>query len=374
MFLILTVGQTMSPMASGNYRTASPRQSQQSAPRTQPGPVYSAMPGFFTPYNNSYTTFPEQDNAFAQLQALQQQMHRQRAPLIQQDRCATPDMVAGFSDGSTRSVHFSNQQFAPPPQTQAPIAPAQSAFAGAYGAPAQFSFEGTQTQNASNLQQFFPELDEPLQSLQQQMPPSQYQPQPGTPARSSPQLLSNENLGYHNLHTGAKPLGHMQGWLGRASAIGDRAMPRLDTGHLAPPALSDAHLSPSSASSAGSSAGRSPRRSKEDMVLGEISCSQCDAAFSTQGDLTHHLRSHQPYQSRNHVCPHCDKRFQYRKDLARHVPRHDPNRPRYYCRFPGCKFNTKGFGRQDHLDRHLATQHRMDSPMRISRTPSNRTS
>ncbi|KAM3419553.1 hypothetical protein BST61_g2893 [Cercospora zeina] len=221
----------------------------------------------------------------------------------------------------------------------------------------------TLPQQYNELEQLFPELHEPMQTVRhpQRAPRvSPYESSSTLPTTSVPQVLSNENLGNHNLQVDSLPLGHMHGWLDRATA-GGRHMPRLDTNHLVPPQVPDAHLSPTSASSAGSSAGRSPRRSKEEMVLGEISCSQCDAAFSTQGDLTHHLRSHAPYQSRSHVCPTCKKRFQYKKDLARHAPRHDPNRQRFQCRHAGCKYHTKGFGRQDHLDRHLVTQHRSES-------------
>jgi hypothetical protein len=157
----------------------------------------------------------------------------------------------------------------------------------------------------------------------------------------------------------------MRGWIGRAPSFGDELLPRLDTNHLAPPAASIAR-SPSSASSAGSSSSRlsSSRRNRAQMTSGDIACYWCPAAFATSVELTHHLRSHAPYASRNHVCQHCEKRFQYRKDLLRHLPRHDPNRQKFYCPFNGCKYHSKGFGRRDHLERHVSSQHqRVDTPL-----------
>lgn len=162
-------------------------------------------------------------------------------------------------------------------------------------------------------------------------------------------------------------VGSMLGWIRRAQTIGDRDLPRLSTNLLAPPDRCYANRSPSSASTAGSS---SSRHSRIRAAPGDLACFSCTATFANQGDLTHHLRSHQPYASRNHVCHKCEKRFQYRKDLIRHLPRHDPHRKKYYCPFSSCKYHRKGFGRQDHLDRHIITQHRVGTPTEPSDFPS----
>lgn len=200
---------------------------------------------------------------------------------------------------------------------------------------------------------------------------SQLKASPTPIPRSEPHLLSTDVIDNFNYHHGmGSEVGSMLGWIGRATTTGDRALPRLDTNHLAPPEVTSANHSPSSASTAGSSRPGSSRRLKWQMSeSGDFVCGWCNAGFNTQGDLTHHLRSHQPYASRQHVCSHCEKRFQYRKDLTRHLPKHDPNRKKFYCHYTGCKFHhTKGFGRQDHLDRHLQTQHRADTPV-TARSP-----
>ncbi|KAI5365866.1 Putative Zinc finger C2H2-type [Septoria linicola] len=367
--------QTTSP----SYRDGSAPQPFQPIPRSQPTPMPNTVTGYYAPFDVEAMSLAQDRERLAQMQVYQTGISAPRTPIIMQDRCATPNSVNGLSNSRPmwNSIAHSNgafisqmhhNQYVQPAQTQLSMAEAQPDYVTGYVQPAALSFGSspwTQHQQDADLEPLFPELGQPMS---EQFPPPQAASAPIMPATSAPQVLSNENLGYHNLNMGPHASGHMKGWLGRAPAN----MLRLETGRLAPPAMSDLHLSPSSASSAGSSTGRSTRRSKEEMVLGEISCRQCDAAFGTQGDLTHHLRSHAPYQSRSHVCPHCEKRFQYRKDLARHVPRHDPNRQRFRCHFSGCKFNSKGFGRQDHLDRHLASQHRMDSPVYVSRTSSSR--
>lgn len=197
-------------------------------------------------------------------------------------------------------------------------------------------------------------------------------PQPSHAANSVPQILPTEVTSNPNYQPGMLPSapGNMLGWIRRAPAIGERTLPsRLDTNLLAPPEANSANRSPTSASTTGSSAHAGSRRHKWEMT-GDFLCHWCSAGLSTQGDLTHHLRSHQPYLSRQHVCQHCDKRFQYRKDLMRHLPKHDPNRKKYYCIFKGCKYYSRGFGRQDHLDRHIQTQHRVDTPQQSSRPSS----
>lgn len=190
-----------------------------------------------------------------------------------------------------------------------------------------------------------------------------------------PDILSSDITNNYNYQEGLAQgtVGNMRGWIGRAPMTGERAVPRLDTNHLAPPDSNLANRSPTSASTTGSSFRSGSRRRPWEMTTGDFICGHCNAGFPTQGDLTHHLRSHASYMSRQHVCHDCEKRFQYRKDLLRHLPRHDPNRKKYYCSIRTCKYHSKGFGREDHLQRHLLSQHRVDTPQRMaSRSPSNK--
>ncbi|CAK4033663.1 Zinc finger PLAG1 [Lecanosticta acicola] len=197
-------------------------------------------------------------------------------------------------------------------------------------------------------------------------PESSISQEPNAPERLSADVTNNYNYPQSVAH-GA--VGNMRGWIGRAPTTGDRAVPRLDTNFLAPPEHLSATRSPTSASTTGSSRPGS-RRKPWEMTVGDFVCGYCNAGFPAQGDLTHHLRSHAPYTSRQHVCDRCHKRFQYRKDLHRHLPKHDPNRKKFYCPLSACKYHTKGFGRADHLERHLTSQHRIDTPMRASRSRS----
>lgn len=157
----------------------------------------------------------------------------------------------------------------------------------------------------------------------------------------------------------AEPASCMLGWKRRASAFGEQPIPRLSTDFLAPPDRERANRSPSSASTIGSSSSFG----RLQPAPGDVECHPCNLAFANHGELSHHLRSHQPYSSRRYGCNKCDKRFQYRKDLHRHLPRHDPYRKRYHCPYPSCKYHKKGFGRQDHLDRHIGSQHHAERPI-----------
>ncbi|GIZ43123.1 hypothetical protein CKM354_000636300 [Cercospora kikuchii] len=355
---VLTSRKAASPMASGLYSPGP-----QPVPRSRPMPIQHTATDFYPQFMMETSRLQPQPDL------MQMQRLSTSAPSVVQPQhglmpgnVIRPTMVSfvGHSNPAMTGQHFGQGMQTPAMSTPNFSTPYANLSDMNATLP---QFDANQHYN-DDLAQFFPELPELTESMRtapQQPQVSQYETAPTLPVTSGPQVLSNENLGNHNLRVDSLPREHMQNWLGNTPAAGARNLPRLNTNLLAVPAPSDAHLSPSSASSAGSSTGRSPRRSKQEMVLGEISCSQCDAAFSTQGDLTHHLRSHQPYANRSHVCPTCNKRFQYRKDLARHAPRHDPNRQRYYCKHAGCKYHSKGFGRQDHLDRHLATQHRMES-------------
>ena len=160
---------------------------------------------------------------------------------------------------------------------------------------------------------------------------------------------------------------NVESWVARPRVPRDRLVPRLDTTRLAPPTPST-HRSPVSAASPSSSR-MSNRRTKQQLIRGNYDhrCHVCQAGFDTRSDLTHHLRSHAPYSQRQHVCAFCNKRFPYAKDLRRHLRIHGENK--ILCPHASCKFAWKGFARQDHLDRHLRSQHPVDSVWQSPATP-----
>ena len=90
------------------------------------------------------------------------------------------------------------------------------------------------------------------------------------------------------------------------------------------------------------------------------SCSTdgCVETFRTANELYHHQRNkHTDYASRPCACTRCDKRFLYPKDLRRHERTHEHGSRQFYCHQSTCKWHTRGFGRQDHLDRHVRDVH-----------------
>lgn len=278
--------------------------------------------------------------------------------------------MAPWAD-SRGAMQQQNQQVTSQPSFEAMSATANAA--NMYGYPDAPQAREQQLNSQPIPQQGFQDYGRTNFDLSMQLMDNELGLQQSHPVDSAPHMLPTEVTSNPNYQPGMVPSaapGNMLGWINRAPVIGDRTLPsRLDTNMLVPPEANSANRSPTSASTTGSST-RGSRRQKWEMT-GDFVCHWCNAGFTTQGDLTHHLRSHQPYLSRQHVCRHCEKRFQYRKDLTRHLPKHDPNRKRYYCIFKGCKYSSRGFGRQDHLDRHIQTQHRVDTPQKSSRPSSN---
>lgn len=363
-------------MMSSTRNTPSPQH--RARPRTQPA-TQTQMNGFFSPHGLEGSPFLEIEHASRNIHAgqsfnIQASTSPRQAGCGSQLSAATPHQhwLNRLGSGGDSLSPQLDQQAQPLSFSQAPFTLEQTFATGDVQTHSNFSYPVMEAE--FDVKQLFPELDLPAQVPIASPSVSQSGPLSSNSVAAPPQVLTGELTSNFNYQPNiGRNVENMLGWARRAPTLGDRSMPHLkvDTDHLAPPTLSPSHRSPSSASSAGSSV-KSSRRSGDLMFFGDLSCGHCDASFNTQGDLTHHLRSHQPYQSRRHVCEHCQKRFQYRKDLARHLPRHDPNRPKFYCKFVGCKYHKKGFGRQDHLDRHIQSQHKMDSPL-VSRSSSNRT-
>ncbi|WPG99177.1 zinc finger protein [Acrodontium crateriforme] len=135
-----------------------------------------------------------------------------------------------------------------------------------------------------------------------------------------------------------------------------RGLPRLTTQHLQ--ATHDhSGASPTPSSAVSSFRGR---RTREEMITSNAAyrCKQCHAGFESTADLRHHQRNHQTSGQRKHKCDTCGKGFLHPKDVRRHSKSHntDPN-TMFYCQVTGCKANTKGFKRDDHLIRHMKSQH-----------------
>ena len=98
-------------------------------------------------------------------------------------------------------------------------------------------------------------------------------------------------------------------------------------------------------------------------------CPRCRKSHARKSDLDHHLRYH---ASGTHGCGHCTKTFHFPKDLRRHEKIHSGDRG-LFCDVTGCKFQIKGFQRQDHLNRHRTTKHpELGAPNPIGRANSTR--
>ena len=97
-------------------------------------------------------------------------------------------------------------------------------------------------------------------------------------------------------------------------------------------------------------------------TIGNLSCDHpgCDHTCTSSDDLKHHRRCHIPTEQRPHPCPYCTQRFLYPREVERHLPTHGLGL-RYYCKHSSCPYATRGFGRQDHLTRHVRTKHVADS-------------
>ena len=92
--------------------------------------------------------------------------------------------------------------------------------------------------------------------------------------------------------------------------------------------------------------------------LGNLRCDHpgCRYRCWRQCDLQHHLRYHIPMRRRPYECPLCHHRFLYPREVRRHMSTHGLG-DRHHCPNNRCRFATRGFGRPDHLLRHLRRCH-----------------
>lgn len=84
----------------------------------------------------------------------------------------------------------------------------------------------------------------------------------------------------------------------------------------------------------------------------------CIYVARTRGQLRQHRRYHIPEYLRPFGCPYesCTRRFNFPREVQRHLPVHR-QLPRFYCPYTGCRAARRGFGREDHLTRHLRDIH-----------------
>jgi DNA-directed RNA polymerase subunit RPC12/RpoP len=94
------------------------------------------------------------------------------------------------------------------------------------------------------------------------------------------------------------------------------------------------------------------------------SCDNCARKFEKKNVLKRHKKQHEkPFQ-----CHLCNKRFAENRDMRRHIVVHHSSqipglsKPRYLCSESGCGFAQAGFGREDHLTRHMRRAHLRRTP------------
>lgn len=102
----------------------------------------------------------------------------------------------------------------------------------------------------------------------------------------------------------------------------------------------------------GSNRGRS--RASSPSSVSRLTCETCGSVFNKKHELDHHRRSH---GDKAQVCTVCNKGFVFRKDLVRHIVMHSKGERHMFCNVVGCKYHQRGFGRVDHLRRHMEKKH-----------------
>ncbi|PMD41905.1 ankyrin [Hyaloscypha variabilis F] len=90
---------------------------------------------------------------------------------------------------------------------------------------------------------------------------------------------------------------------------------------------------------------------------GELfTCKDCSKKFAMRMDYNRHRKQH----DRPHFCSLCSRAFGLKTDLDRHRQNHQrrSSRPRFKCKFPGCRVSTLG---KEYLWKHLKKKHERDT-------------
>ena len=364
---------------------ASHRTDQTSMPSPQQGYTTAAAGNYTTSQSPGYTYFPQHQNYVTTSQPENDYMEVAQMSAVSQGMPIPNSMTRTVQQW--RPEHYFAQSASMVPNTSDSHPTAFPMYAASIQSPPSGilanSYQRMHPYTAEEVHMGQPQIPihhadhysyEPLGDRQNQIPrslpnvqlhPPTYEPVSSAPEAQCINVMSNgDQSGLEDSTDG------MIGWRHRHPSNTHNARPWVDANLLQPsPTPVSRSLSPaSSGTTATSSSLVSTRPKRWQMARGKPAfvCHWCNAGFRAQGDLTHHLRCHQPYRTRAHACQHCGRRFQYRKDLIRHLPKHDPNARRFYCPHEGCKYASKGFGRRDHLDRHIGTQHPADTPHHLS--------
>ena len=88
-------------------------------------------------------------------------------------------------------------------------------------------------------------------------------------------------------------------------------------------------------------------------------CPYPDCQFSSPSHTMmkrHRRYRHTPMAERPYPCSKCSKRFLFPRSLRRHMILHG-DKTRHKCPVSGCRYAERGFGRPDHVERHLRNAH-----------------
>ncbi|KAF7198535.1 Transcription factor Ovo-like 2 [Pseudocercospora fuligena] len=202
----------------------------------------------------------------------------------------------------------------------------------------------TSAASAGRRQQIFAgSADSPLSQQQYATHPYPAAFEPAAPSQHQPMHYkdcSAPALNFNGDETGVAAVHNMQRWVENGPFSG--TIPSQD------------HLSPAAGPPA------KKKRSASHASQGSFACTQdtCSKTFATKAERDHHERYH---GNKDHTCGVCGKGFHFPKDLKRHTKIHNPRDRHLMCTILHCKYHTKGFHRQDHLDRHLNKVHGIQS-------------
>ncbi|XP_064641661.1 zinc finger protein 665-like [Lineus longissimus] len=118
-------------------------------------------------------------------------------------------------------------------------------------------------------------------------------------------------------------------------------------------------MTPAMLTSAGHVEGPAQESGEEDAMEVTLNCSQCDKVFSSDSELTAHVRSrHKKKTEGPNQCQTCGKIYRWKKDLMIHISNSEAPLK--------CSFCDKSFCMKVDLDRHLPRQHPEVTPFKCT--------